>query len=181
MDLRRFLAELRRRRVLRVLVGYGLAAFAILQVAEPVLNALHLQDWVLTAVVLALGLGFPVAVALAWAFGGKPGRMVRAPTSPAAPGGTWNEVAPVLLLGVAAAAPGVGWVLLRRRGAGEAPSWLLGWSVVALIVALFFLALMLFRRGGSRAGAKASEAARPGPNQVPMVPYADLDQERDQD
>ena len=181
MNLRRFLGELRRRRVLRVLVGYGLAAFAILQVAEPILHALHLEDWILTAVVLALGLGFPVAVALAWAFDVQPGGVVRTPSPTTASGGSWDEVAPVLLLGVAAAVPGIGWVLLHRNGAGGAPPWLLGWSVVALVVALFFLALMLRRRGKSRPGASAAEAARAELPAVAVLPFADLSQERDQD
>jgi TolB-like protein/Tfp pilus assembly protein PilF len=68
MDLSLFLAELRRRRVFRVLGGYGLGAFAVLQITEPVMHALHLPDWVLTAVVATLALGFAVAVALAWVF-----------------------------------------------------------------------------------------------------------------
>jgi adenylate cyclase len=181
MNLGRFLGELRRRRVLRVLAGYGLAAFAILQVAEPILHALRLQDWILTAVVLVLGLGFPVAVALAWAFDVQPGGVARTPPSPAARAGNWEEVAPVLLLGVAAAAPGIGWVLLRRDGAGEAPAWLLGWSVVALLVALFFLALMLRGRGGPRAGASPAGAAPAELPAVAVLPFADLSQERDQD
>jgi adenylate cyclase len=181
MNLGHFLSELRRRRVLRVLAGYGIAAFAVLQVAEPVIHALHLQDWILTAVVLVLGLGFPVAVALAWAFDIQPDGVVRTTPSPTAPGGNWEEVAPVLLLGVAAAAPGIGWVLLHRGGAGEAPSWLLGWSVVALVIALFFLALMLYRRGrpaGSAVAAETSRAERPA---VAVLPFDDLSQERDQD
>jgi len=35
------LAELTRRRVFRALVAYGIAAFAILQVIEPVMHGLH--------------------------------------------------------------------------------------------------------------------------------------------
>ena len=63
-----FLAELQRRRVFRVLVGYGVVAFAVLQVVEPIQHALGLSDAVLKIVVVLLGLGFPVAVVLGWAF-----------------------------------------------------------------------------------------------------------------
>jgi hypothetical protein len=50
-----FLAELRRRRVFRVLLAYGIASFAILQVVEPVMHGLHLPEWVLSLSVVLLG------------------------------------------------------------------------------------------------------------------------------
>ena len=59
-----FIAELRRRRVLRVLVVWGVTAFAVLQVYEPVMHGLHLPEWTLSLVVVALGLGFPITAAL---------------------------------------------------------------------------------------------------------------------
>jgi serine/threonine protein kinase len=62
------LAELKRRHVFRVMVGYGIFAFAVLQVTEPVLHAYDLPAWALTAVVTALAFGFPIAVMLAWAY-----------------------------------------------------------------------------------------------------------------
>jgi TolB-like protein/Flp pilus assembly protein TadD len=62
------LAELKRRHVFRVMVGYGIFAFAVLQVTEPVLHAYDLPAWALTAVVTALAVGFPVAVVLAWIY-----------------------------------------------------------------------------------------------------------------
>ncbi len=34
----------------RVLVGYGVAAFTILQIIEPIMHGLHLPEWMLTAV-----------------------------------------------------------------------------------------------------------------------------------
>jgi serine/threonine-protein kinase len=64
----RFLAELTRRRVFRALIAYGIVAFAVLQVIEPIMHGLHWPDAVLSYVVIALALGFPVVVALAWAF-----------------------------------------------------------------------------------------------------------------
>jgi eukaryotic-like serine/threonine-protein kinase len=59
--------ELRRRLAFRVAASYGLATFAVLQVAEPIMHALHLPDVLLTWVVLALAAGFPIAMTLAWA------------------------------------------------------------------------------------------------------------------
>ncbi len=62
------LVELRRRHVFRVMAGYGIFAFAVLQVTEPIMHGAHLPDWVLTVVLVTLVLGFPVAVVLAWIF-----------------------------------------------------------------------------------------------------------------
>jgi adenylate cyclase len=62
------LAELKRRRVFRALLGYAIVAFAVLQVIEPVIHGLQLPDWTLSFVVVAIGVGFPVTLALAWVF-----------------------------------------------------------------------------------------------------------------
>ena len=53
------LAELRRRHVFRVMVGYGIFAFAALQVTEPIMHGAHLPDWVLTVVLVVLVAGVP--------------------------------------------------------------------------------------------------------------------------
>src|SRR5712691_3172820 len=49
--------EMKRRRVFRALIGYGIVSFALLQVVEPVMHGLNLPEWVLTATVVGLGLG----------------------------------------------------------------------------------------------------------------------------
>ena len=66
------LDELKRRRVFRALVVYGILAFAVIQIIEPVMHGLHWPDAVLSYVVVALALGFPVVVALAWIFDVRP-------------------------------------------------------------------------------------------------------------
>ena len=43
-----FISELKRRRVIRVMVGWGVFSFAILQIYEPVMHGLHLPDWTLS-------------------------------------------------------------------------------------------------------------------------------------
>jgi TolB-like protein/Tfp pilus assembly protein PilF len=62
------IAELKRRRVFRALIGYAIVAFAVLQVIEPVMHGLRLPDWTLSFVVVGLAVGFPVVVVLAWVF-----------------------------------------------------------------------------------------------------------------
>ena len=110
-----FFAELKRRRVIRALVAYGIAAFAVLQIIEPVMHGLHWPDAVLSYVVVALAIGFPVVVALAWAFDVKEGRIERAPAGERR---GWRLAAVVLALGVVAAAPGVVYFFVLRKPAG---------------------------------------------------------------
>jgi hypothetical protein len=75
--LRAFLSELQRRRVFRVAAFYAIASFAVLQVGEIVFPALKFPEWSLTLVVTLIFLGFPVALALAWAFDLTPRGVVR--------------------------------------------------------------------------------------------------------
>jgi len=60
--------ELKRRKVFRVAGVYAGVAFILLQLVDIVFPILLLPDWSQTFVVVLLGLGFPVAVSLAWAF-----------------------------------------------------------------------------------------------------------------
>ncbi|HUG41085.1 MAG TPA: hypothetical protein VMM12_11400 [Longimicrobiales bacterium] len=66
--LRDLSAELKRRRVYRVAAVYAGAAFVVVQVAELFLPRLGLPDWTVTLLVMLSVVGFPAAVALAWAF-----------------------------------------------------------------------------------------------------------------
>ncbi len=68
VKLRAFIAELKRRRVFRVAVLYAVVSFGFLQVADIAVPALRLPDWSITFVVALALLGFPVALALGWAF-----------------------------------------------------------------------------------------------------------------
>src|SRR5438105_8679131 len=101
---------MKRRRVFRALIGYGIVSFAVLQIIEPVMHGLNLPEWVLKATVIGLGIGFPFTLVLAWAFDVKGGRIERA----GAPRG--RLLAALLLLGVVLAAPGVGWVFWKAHG-----------------------------------------------------------------
>ena len=125
LDAASLIAELKRRRVFRVLVGYGIVTFAVLQVVEPIMHALHLPDVTLTYTVVALALGFPVAVVLGWAFDIKEGRIERAPPLPAS-GPRAARLGLLLVgIGVLAATPGVVWYFVlpgHLKKAAEAPA-----------------------------------------------------------
>ena len=62
------IAEMRRRKVFRVGAGYAVAAWALAQVADLVLENTAAPPWVMQTILLVLALGFPVALLLAWAF-----------------------------------------------------------------------------------------------------------------
>jgi len=113
------LAELKRRRVFRALVSYGLVAFAVLQVIEPIMHGLHWPDAVLSYVVAGLAGGFPVVVALAWIFDVNSGRIERT-----APGRLRGARAGMILSVIAllAASPVVVWYFMHRAHATEAPA-----------------------------------------------------------
>ena len=63
-----FWHDLRRRRVVRVVVGYVAVAYAVLEGADLILPRLGLPDRVLTALVVLSILGFPVVLVLSWVF-----------------------------------------------------------------------------------------------------------------
>lgn len=87
-----FFAELRRRRVIRVIVLYAIAGWVVIEVTSTVLPGLNLPDWTTTLVILLVALGFVIAVMLAWAFDIGPGGLQR--TSPVTDTTTASAEAP---------------------------------------------------------------------------------------
>jgi protein-disulfide isomerase len=113
------LSELKRRRVFRALIGYAIAAFAVLQIIEPVMHGLHWPDAVLSYVVVGLAAGFPIIVALAWVFDVKAGALERA--SPTATRIRGTRLGLLLLaIGAFAAVPGLLWYFVWRKPARPA-------------------------------------------------------------
>jgi len=72
-----FFAELKRRRVFRVAAAYAATAFVIAQTADIFLPGLGLPESSLRIVLAVLVLGFPVAIAFAWAFDITPSGLAR--------------------------------------------------------------------------------------------------------
>jgi hypothetical protein len=109
-------SELKRRRVFRALLGYGIAAFAVLQIIEPIMHGAHWPEIVLSYVVAALAAGFPIVITLAWIFDVKAGRIER--TAPALAAGPRGVRLLLLLvgIGVLAAAPGLFYYFVLRGG-----------------------------------------------------------------
>jgi len=63
-----FLKELKRRNVFRVAIAYVITAWLLLQVVDLVLENVNAPDLVMQVFMLALAIGFPLAIFFAWAF-----------------------------------------------------------------------------------------------------------------
>jgi TolB-like protein/Tfp pilus assembly protein PilF len=119
------IAELKRRRVFRALAAYALVAFAVLQVVEPVMHGLHLPEWTLSFVVVALGVGLPIVLVLAWIFDVGPGGIQRTDTAdaPDASRAAARRIAFLLaVVGAVIAAPLIAWHFARGRTGEAAPA-----------------------------------------------------------
>lgn len=68
MDIRRIFAELQRRHVGRVAGYYAVAGWVVIQVVATVFPLLGFSDSAAKIAVVLVALGFPIALALAWAF-----------------------------------------------------------------------------------------------------------------
>jgi len=62
----RFLAELKRRKVIQTAVLYAVSAWVLLQVAELLLEMLEVPPWGLKLIFVLLLIGFPLALLLSW-------------------------------------------------------------------------------------------------------------------
>ena len=119
----RFFAELKRRRVFRVMAVYGATAFVVLQVADIAFPALGLPEWAMTLVLALTLAGFPIAVVVAWAFEMSPEGMKRTLDADAAELQTIISAPPnrrwpsglLALAGVAALVWGA-WLVGKRAG-----------------------------------------------------------------
>jgi TolB-like protein len=124
--------ELKRRKVFRVGLGYAVAAWIVIEVADTVFPILMLPPWLVPAVTVLALLGLPLAVVLAWAFEMTPDGPRRAdPPSDGGGGGAQPE--PVsemsgdpVLAGAGSRPPSTG----RARTAG-----ILGLAIVVVFVA----------------------------------------------
>lgn len=76
----RFAGELKRRHVLRVGVAYGAVAWAVAGFADITFPIFGFPEWTVALVLVLCLLGFPIAIAVAWAFDVTPGGIVRTPS-----------------------------------------------------------------------------------------------------
>ena len=63
-----FFEELKRRNVFRVGIAYAVSAWILLQIVDLVLENIAAPEWVMQVFMLAVAIGFPLALLFAWAF-----------------------------------------------------------------------------------------------------------------
>jgi TolB-like protein/Tfp pilus assembly protein PilF len=68
MNPKNFFAELKRRNVYKVAITYAIVGWLLVQVATQVFPFFEIPNWAVRLVVLAIVIGFPIALAMAWAF-----------------------------------------------------------------------------------------------------------------
>ncbi|NGP54123.1 hypothetical protein [Thioalkalivibrio sp. XN8] len=112
------IAELKRRKVIRVAVVYAATAFAVLQAADIMLPQMGVPEWGLSLVVALIVLGFPIALVLGWALELTPEGIKR---TEAAHADTSDQRAPALLGKRTMVVAG----LLLVLGIGLSAGWLL--------------------------------------------------------
>jgi len=68
MQFQRFFRELKRRNVFRIATAYAIGGWLIIQICTSTFPYLNLPDWLITAVIVFVGIGLPIALIFAWAF-----------------------------------------------------------------------------------------------------------------
>lgn len=64
----KFWQELKRRKVMKVIIVYASMSFIVLQLLSILIEPLFLPDWVMTLVIVLLAIGFPIAIVFSWIF-----------------------------------------------------------------------------------------------------------------
>src|SRR5262249_14421490 len=68
VNLKKFFAELKRRRVYSVAVTYAVVAWLLIQVVTQVFPPFEIPNWAQRLVISAIVLGFPIALVFAWIY-----------------------------------------------------------------------------------------------------------------
>ncbi|MEY2480045.1 MAG: adenylate cyclase [Verrucomicrobiota bacterium] len=68
MEPKKFFAELKRRKVYQVAVGYAVVGWLLVQVVTQVFPPFEIPNWAERLVIVVIVLGFPIAVILAWIY-----------------------------------------------------------------------------------------------------------------
>ena len=72
-----FFKEVWRRNVLQVAIPYGIGSWLVIQIADTILPAFDIPPWVFRTLLIALAVGFPIAIIVAWVFDLSPKGLVR--------------------------------------------------------------------------------------------------------
>src|ERR1700674_5927876 len=68
MKIANFFAEMKRRNVYKVAIAYAVTGWALAQGIAQVFPVFDIPNWAVRLIVLAIVIGFPIALVIAWAF-----------------------------------------------------------------------------------------------------------------
>ena len=116
-----FFAELKRRNVYKVAVAYAVIGWLLVQVATQVFPFFEIPNWAVRLVVLAIVIGFPVALVIAWAFELTPQGLKRTEDVDLAVQGARKSHAWIYVV-IVGAAFSIGLIFIGRYTAGNSVS-----------------------------------------------------------
>ncbi len=146
-----FLAELKRRHVLRVAIAYAVTSWLLIEVTDTIFPRLTLPEWSVTLVIALLAIGFPLALVFSWFFELTPEGLHRTAVDPDLAAGT------------------------------HASLKLAGRRLDFLVIALLAVALgYLFWESRLRSDLADTESD-PGPVSIAVLPFANISSEPDQE
>jgi TolB-like protein/Tfp pilus assembly protein PilF len=146
-----FFAELKRRNVYKVAVAYAVVGWLLVQVATQVFPFFEIPNWAVRLVVLAIVIGFPVALVIAWAFELTPEGIKRAED--------------VDLAASARQPRKHTWIFVVIVGA-------------ALSVGLFFIGRYTARNTASAARAEATAGSSVPQKSIAVLPFENLSEDK---
>jgi TolB-like protein/Tfp pilus assembly protein PilF len=156
----RFFAELKRRRVFRVMAVYGIVGFVLLQLVDLAVPALLLPEWTYRFVALILLLGFPVAIVLAWAL----------------------EMTPEGVRRTAEAAPGELTEIISAPASQRWPAGVLALvGMMALLAGTWYAGRQSAPASVADSVVSADAAAGPMSASIAVLPFADMSPDKDQE
>ena len=145
-----FFSELKRRNVYKVAVAYAVVGWLLVQVATQVFPFFEIPNWAVRLIVLAIVIGFPIALVIAWAFELTPEGLKRTEDVDSMPTAATRQKKH-------------GWIYIVVIGA-------------AISIALFFLGRYTMRTNPTP---RQSEAATVSAKSIAVLPFENLSADKD--
>src|SRR5437773_2005774 len=116
MNFGNFFAELKRRNVYKVAVAYAIVGWLLVQVATQVFPFLEIPNWVVRLVIALVAIGFPIALAIAWAFEITPQGIERTEVADIMPSAAGQKKHALIYVAIVGAVLSIGLFFLGRYG-----------------------------------------------------------------
>src|ERR671931_677559 len=114
-----FFAELKRRNVYKVAVAYAIVGWLLVQIATQVFPFFEIPNWTVRLVVLAIVIGFPIALIIAWAFEITPQGIERTEVADATPAARGQKKQAWIYVAIVGAVLSIGLFFLGRYAASR--------------------------------------------------------------